>query len=223
MKIEKKPLLLTHEVLGPVQYSETPPLLIMLHGYGSNEQDLFSMASMLNKKFLVVSLRAPQQLPWGGFAWYDIDFDQLGGKMSNVEQAEVSLGKLETLYEELKQAYTFDTKQVYLMGFSQGAILSYALSLKHPEWFKGIMALSGYVLKDIVPTRFKPEAHQHLSYFITHGTQDEVIPVDWGKSATGVLEQLGIKHSYREYPMGHGINPDCFDDIKAYLREEEVL
>jgi phospholipase/carboxylesterase len=223
MKMQKKDLSLYHEVLEPVQYTEKPPLLIMLHGYGSHEQDLFSMAPMLNQKFMVVSARAPQRLPWGGYAWYDINFDQLGGKMSDTEQAKTSLKRLEVFYEELKQSYAFDTNRVYLMGFSQGAILSYALSLQHPKWFKGILALSGYILKELIPEKFKPTDHQHLSYFITHGTADEVISVDWGKSATSVLEQLNIKHSYREYPMGHGINPDCFDDVKAYLRQEEVL
>lgn len=221
--MEKKDLLLYHEVLGPTQYTEKPPLIIMLHGYGSHEQDLFSMAPMLNKKAMVVSLRAPQRLPFGGFAWYDIDFDKIGGKMSNIEQANVSLSKLEQLFEELKQAYTFDTTQVYLMGFSQGAILSYALSLRHPKWFKGVLAMSGYVLKELIPEKFKPQDHQHISCFITHGTADEVIPVSWGRSATEVLEQLSIKHTYHEYPMGHGINPDCFDDVKGYLKDEGIL
>ncbi len=223
MKIKKKDLLLHHELMAPVQYETNPPLLIMLHGYGSHEQDLFSMAKMLNQKCMVVSLRAPQRLAWGGFAWYEIDFDQIGGKMSNIAQAKNSLAKLEALYEELKQAYPFDQNRVYLMGFSQGAILSYALSLKHPEWFKGVLALSGYMLKEIVPEQYRPMDYQHLSYFVSHGNADEVLPVEWGRAATQVLEQLNVKHTYREYPMGHGINPDCFDDIKAYLREEGVL
>ncbi len=215
---------LVHKVLHPESKREKPPLLLMLHGYGSNESDLFSMASMLNTKALVVSLRAPVALDWGGFAWYEIDFTQLGrGRMSDVEQAKKSLAMLRSEIPKIHAKYGTDPDRTWLMGFSQGCILSYALSLGDPRGFSKVLALSGYILKDVVPEAYNQSELLHLDYFVSHGTQDEVLPVDWARTAVGILEKLKISHQYKEYQMGHGVNPECFNDMKIWMKERDML
>jgi phospholipase/carboxylesterase len=213
-----------HEALEPVEKTEKPPLLLMLHGFGSNEQDLFSMAPMLNNKAMVVSLRAPISLPWGGFAWYEIDFNQLGGgKMNNLEQARSSLQLLQQEIPRIHEKYGTDHNQTWLMGFSQGCILSYALSLNQPDRFSKVLALSGYILKELVPEKYPVDDLQNLDFFVSHGTQDEVLPVQWARSSAEVLEKLRINHQFREYPMGHGVNPACFDDIRKWMKTRQML
>lgn len=215
---------LVHEVLEPNQKSDKPPLLLMLHGFGSNEQDLFSMAPMLNNKALIVSLRAPISLPWGGFAWYEIDFNKLGkGKMSNLEQARSSLDLLQKEISKIHERYGTDPAQTWLMGFSQGCILSYALSLNQPEYFSRVLALSGYILKELVPEKYAVDELRKLDFFVSHGVQDEVLPVEWARTSVSVLEKLRISHQFREYPMGHGVNPACFDDMKKWMKERGML
>lgn len=222
--MEKKTLSLAHNLLPAKAPDEKPPLLLMLHGYGSHENDLFSFAPMVNEKATVVSLRAPMSLPWGGFAWYEIDFNALGtGKMSNTEQARESMELIRKVIGEIHEAYGTDPQRVWLVGFSQGAILSYGLSLNYPKEFGKVLALSGYILKDIIPEKYKKDELQHLDYFLSHGTQDEVIPVEWAQQSPKVLEQLGVSHQYREYPMGHGINPECFEDLKLWMWERDMI
>lgn len=222
--MEKKTLSLVHNVLPARSPDEKPPLLLMLHGYGSHENDLFSFADMLNEKATVVSLRAPLSLPWGGFAWYEINFEELGrGKMSNVPQARESIELIRKVIGEIHQAYGTDPGRVWLLGFSQGAILSYGLSLNYPKEFSKVIALSGYVMKDLIPEKYKPEEMQHLDYFQSHGTQDDIIPVEWARQAPKVLEQLKLRHQYREYPIGHGVSPACFEDLKLWMRERQML
>ncbi|MEQ9262114.1 MAG: alpha/beta hydrolase-fold protein [Owenweeksia sp.] len=222
--MQKKNLSLVHEVLAPQQSNEKPPLLIMLHGFGSNEQDLFSMAPMLNQKFLIVSARAPHQLPWGGFAWYEINFEQLGeGKMSNIPQAKESVKRIETFVKEVQEAYGGDPENTWLMGFSQGCILSYAVAMRSPMNFKGVLALSGYILKEITPDQFNPAELQELVFFVSHGIQDDVLPVEWARQSVKILEKLNVEHQYCEYPMGHGVIPECFEDIKKWLKTRQVL
>ena len=217
-------LRLVHQVLEPQSKVEKPPLLLMLHGFGSNEQDLFSMAPMLNQKAMVVSLRAPINLPWGGFAWYEIDFNQLGrGKMSNIEQARESLNLLQEEIPRIHRQYGTDPNHSWLMGFSQGCILSYALALNQPQKFSKVLALSGYILKELVPEKYKREELTNLDFFISHGTQDEVLPVEWARTASEIMEKLSIRHQYREYPIGHGINPQCFDDLKKWMKERSMI
>ncbi|WP_417601573.1 alpha/beta hydrolase [Owenweeksia hongkongensis] len=215
-------LSLVHEVLPPQQKTEKPPLLLMLHGFGSHEQDLFGMAPMLNEKCFVVSARAPIDLPWGGFAWYEIDFSNLGEKMNNVPQAKESMERILKFIDEVHETYGTDPENVNLLGFSQGSILSYGLSLSHPEKFQKVIALSGYIMPDIVLEKYNPESLKHLDIFASHGTADEVLPVDWARNAMKVLEQLNISHQYREYAMGHGVSPECFEDLKSWMKEKGV-
>ncbi len=218
----KANLNLVHEVLEPKNKTEKPPLLLMLHGYGSHEQDLFSMAPMLNDDCLIVSARAPITLPWGGFAWYEIDFDNKGGKMSNIPQAKESLEIILKFIDEVHEAYGTDPEKIHLFGFSQGCILSYALALNHPQKFQNIFALSGYILKDIIPEKFKSSELAHLDVFASHGTQDEVLPVEWARNAMKILEKLKIPHQYKEYPMGHGINNECLEDLQQWMKERQL-
>ncbi len=223
--MQTKELSLVHLVL-PAEDPDTekPPLLLMLHGYGSHENDLFSMAPMLNKKATVVSVRAPRPLPWGGFAWYDIQFENLGkGKMSDIPQARESYQQILDFLPEVHQAYGTDPDQCWLMGFSQGCILSYALALNNPAKFQKVLALSGYMLKELLPEKFSQAALKHLDFFVSHGTADEVIPVEWARTAVDILEKLQLKHQYREYPMGHGINPECFEDLKKWMKVRAMI
>ncbi len=218
----KADLSLVHEVLQPKNKSEKPPLLLLLHGYGSHEQDLFSMAPMLNEDCLIVSARAPLTLPWGGFAWYEIDFDNKGGKMSNIPQAKKSLSKILKFIDEVHEAYDTNPEKTHLLGFSQGCILSYALALNHPEKFQKIFALSGYILKDTIPEKFKGSELAHLDIFASHGTMDEVLPVEWARNAVKILEKLNIQYQYMEYAMGHGVNQQCFDDLQKWMKERSM-
>jgi len=223
--MDTKELSLTHLVLQADQPdTPKPPLLLMLHGYGSHENDLFSMAPMLNKKATVVSVRAPKTLPWGGFAWYDIQFENIGrGKISDIPEAKESLQKIKNFIPEVHEAYGTDPEQTWLMGFSQGCILSYALSLNYPDMVSKVMALSGYILKDLMPEKFAAQQLKHLDFFVSHGKVDEVLPIDWARTAVQILEKLKVSHQYREYQMGHGITPQCFDDLKMWMKSRDML
>ncbi len=109
------------------------PLLLLLHGYGSNEQDLFSFATELPDDYYIVSARAPYNMQYGSYAWYAINFDADQNKFSDHEQAKISRDLIAHFIDELVANYPIDTKNVTLVGFSQGAILSYAVALSYPE------------------------------------------------------------------------------------------
>ena len=218
----KANLSLTHEILEPKNKSDKPPLLLMLHGFGSHEQDLFSMAPMLNEDCLIVSARAPLTLPWGGYAWYEIEFDNSGAKKSNVPQAKESLETILKFIDEVHKAYGTDPEKTHLFGFSQGCILSYALALSHPQKFQKIFALSGYIMKDLIPEKFKSSELAHLDVFASHGTQDEVLPVGLARNAVKILEKLKVSHQYKEYAMGHGVNQQCFDDLQKWMKSRSI-
>ncbi|ARN79055.1 phospholipase [Nonlabens spongiae] len=203
---------------------ENAPLLLLLHGYGSNEDDLFSFSPELDEGIFIVSARAPYDLPPYGAAWYAINFDAAGGKFSDLDQARKSMQLIRTFVDELKTAYDIDPENLNILGFSQGAILSYALSLSDPNLFKNVVAMSGYVNEDLVEdraglnARFR-ESENPTNYFISHGTMDQVIPFDWAKKAIPLMDEARADYVFKDYPAGHGVARDNFYDMKKWLEE----
>lgn len=193
------------------------PLLLLLHGYGSNEEDLFSFAPELPNDSFVISVRAPYDLQPYGHAWYAIHFDADENKFSDNDQAKESVEILANFIDEIVKKYPIDTKNVTLIGFSQGAILSYATALNYPEKVAKVVALSGYLNQEILPEVFDTQAISHLKFFISHGAVDQVIPVEWARKAKPALEKLSLEVEYQEYPIGHGVSPKNFFDFKNWL------
>jgi phospholipase/carboxylesterase len=196
---------------------EKNPVLILLHGYGSNEEDLFSFATELPDDCYVISVRAPYDLQPYGHAWYAIHFDADENKFSDNAQAKESVELIASFIDEIVKQYAIDTKNVTLIGFSQGAILSYATALTYPEKIAKVVALSGYFNQDILPEVIDTKAISHLKFFVSHGSVDQVIPVEWARKAKPALENLGLEVAYHEYPIGHGVAPQNFFDFKNWL------
>ena len=208
---------LDYLIQEPKIIHEKNPVLILLHGYGSNEEDLFSFAPELPDDSYVISIRAPYDLQPYGHAWYAIHFDADENKFSDNEQAKESVTLIAGFIDEIVKQYPIDTKNVTLIGFSQGAILSYATALTYPEKIAKVVALSGYFNQDILPEVIDTKAISHLKFFVSHGTVDQVIPVDWARKAKPALENLGLEVEYQEYPIGHGVSPKNFFDFKNWL------
>lgn len=195
------------------------PLLLLLHGYGSNEEDLFSFATELPDEYYVISARAPYDMMYGSYAWYAINFDADENKFSDIEQAKSSRDLISNFIDELLANYAIDSENVTLIGFSQGCILSYAVALSYPQKIKRVVAMSGYFNAEIATENFKENNFSNLKIFASHGSVDQVVPVDWARKAEPTLKQLGIDIVYKEYPIGHGVSPQNFYDFKNWLRQ----
>ena len=100
---------LQYLVRKPKKVSENPPLLILLHGYGSNKEDLFSFAEELPDDFLIISAQAPHEIGFEGYAWYAINFDAMNVKFSDLEQAKESIDIIAKFIDEIQQKYQTNT------------------------------------------------------------------------------------------------------------------
>ncbi len=198
----------------------TAPLLIMLHGYGSDENDLFSFASELPKELFIISLKAPYSLEPFGNAWYAINFDAGQNKWSDNEQAKQSRDLIAQFIDEAIENYPVNENNVSLLGFSQGTILCYAVALTYPEKVNNVIALSGYVNKDLLPESSDIYNYKHLNFYCSHGSEDQVIPVDWARQTEPFLNSLKINHQYSEFPVGHGVAPQNFYEFKEWLKDK---
>lgn len=212
--------MLTYKVRAPKKKNQNPPLLILLHGYGSHEDDLFSFAPELPEELLIVSARAPLSLGFGGFAWYSINFDATSNeKFSNLDEASVSLNLIEDFIDSIIKEYQVDLNKIFVLGFSQGAILSYALAMRNPSKLTKVLALSGYINKELLPNNIAVEDVRPLDFFISHGTVDQVLPFTWIKKSLPILDNLKINYTFKNYPVGHGVNPQNFKDFKNWITE----
>lgn len=210
-------LSLYHLVREPKVKQEKNPLLLLVHGYGSNEEDLFGFAAQLPDEYFIISVRAPYNLPGAGYAWYAINFDADMNKFTDDAQAAQSRDMIAAFIDEAIAKYPIDKDNVTLIGFSQGAILSYSVALKYPEKINRVAALSGYLHQPIVAEDVHTKDLSHLKFFISHGVVDQVIPVEWARKAPEFLNTLGIKNVYHEYPVGHGVAPQNFYDLVKWL------
>lgn len=206
-----------HHITRPSSLAENAPLLIMCHGYGSDENDLFSFASELPEELFIISIRAPYPLQPYGNAWYAINFDADKGKWSDNEEAKTSRDAIAGFIDEACAEYHVNADNVTLLGFSQGTILSYSVALTYPEKVKQIIALSGYINEDIIPKDLTAANYKDLDFYCSHGSVDQVIPVDWARKASPFLKELNIKHHYAEFPVGHGVAPQNFYELKDWL------
>ncbi|GAB4207473.1 MAG: phospholipase [Roseiflexaceae bacterium] len=215
-------LSLPHVVRRPAKQDGAPPMLVLLHGYGSNEHDLFGLAPYLDERLLIVSARAPLTLMPGGYAWFHLGFEQTGGISFDLPGMLHQVDRVATFVEEAATAYGADPKRVFLGGFSQGAIMTAVTLVRRPGLLAGALMLSGALFPEAqaqtLPPDFKPEALAGVPVLITHGTHDPVLPVALGRALRSLLERYPVELTYREYPMAHEINLDSLRDVADWLR-----
>jgi len=208
---------LEHVVRAPAGGAPPPPLVLLLHGLGADERDLFPLARGLDPRFLVVSARAPYLALPTGFAWYAVDRTTTPPTIDPAE-VEASREALEELLPELCAAYDADPARAFLFGFSQGAVLGYALALARPDLVRGLVAHSGRVLPQSLSRAAPAAALGRLEALVLHGARDDVIPVARGREAPTLLAPLlGSRIEYREYAMGHGISEESLADADRWL------
>jgi phospholipase/carboxylesterase len=191
-----------------------PPLALLLHGYGSHERDLFDFADQLDPRLHVVSARAPLSLPWGGYAWYHLG-GAPGRLLPDAATRTAAVELLERFVAGLPANVGADPARVYLLGFSQGAIMSLALAARRRELLAGVVAISGYLDPDTLPV--PAPSFAGLPILQLHGSHDDVIPVVAAHMTRDALQGTEARHEYHEYAIGHGIHPAGLGQIQRWL------
>ena len=215
-----KNLSLYHVIREPLRPSPgLPPALVLLHGVRSNEQDLLGLAAALDDRFFVASVRAPIVMGPASFGWYHVEFTPGGGYIINENEAVESRGLVLQFVRELKEAYSIDPDRVYVMGFSQGCILSLGAALKEPRSFAGVVGMSGRLLDSLVEDTAPASDLKGLPVMVVHGTRDTVIPINYGRAIHELLSRLPVDLTYREYPTAHNVTAESISDIGNWLSD----
>ena len=192
-------------------------LIIMLHGLSGDENVMWIFDQALPRTATVISPRALYDSELGGYSWArsvvrdeldDVDF-------------QAALEVLPRFIDEMLALYEAEPQHVIVLGFSQGAALSYALSLKQPDRLRGVIALAGFLphsLSAPQPERNAVRSKDALPrYLILHGTHDEAVPIDRAREARSVLEERGAVVEYHEHHVGHKVSAQGMKEIARFI------
>ncbi|MGG3449851.1 alpha/beta hydrolase [Domibacillus aminovorans] len=205
---------LVYELRSPenIEPGKKYPAIFLLHGMGSNEQNMMPLVSGMDKNRFVFSIRGPIQQP-PGYAFFTIQ----GFGNPHRDAFDSAINKLENFIEYAVEKYQVNTDDLFLMGFSQGAILSMTLGLKLGTRIKGIIALSGYI-PAFVKEEYDIQSMDQVAAFISHGEYDQVLPYEWGVNAEAFYKQHGAASTFSAYPEGHTVSNKNHHDFTAWFK-----
>jgi phospholipase/carboxylesterase len=192
-------------------------LLVLLHGVGGNELNLQDLAAASDPRILSLLVRGPLPLDQGSFSWYRVGFTAQGPFLDTV-QAEAGRLRLATFIGNLQRETGLGPDRTVVAGFSQGGIMSTGLALTRPDLVAGFGLLSGRILPEIAPRIAARDELAGLSGFISHGLQDNVLPLSWAERSESWLTELGVAFQSRRYPAGHEITAAMAQDFHAWVQ-----
>jgi thioredoxin 1 len=205
-------------VTNTVKGSASQRLLLLVHGYAADEQDLGGLLPYLDPDgvFAAVMPRAPMAAPGTpGYMWYDmVGGDDVAGQFAT------ALDELDALVDEQCAQLGFDRSQAIFGGFSQGGGLALALGLFTPADGRprvrpaGVLAMSPAAMTGPVD-----EGARDVRVLVQHGRDDPLIPVQRSRDLARDLREFGIPTVYREYPMEHQVALEGLRDAREWLSE----
>jgi phospholipase/carboxylesterase len=192
------------------------PALVLIHGVGSHERDLVGLASAFDARLDVHSLRAPLVRGPESFAWFSVTFGPQG-PIHDATEAEAARQKIVAFVRALREDPAIDPTRIYLLGFSQGAILSLSVAYTEPTLIAGVVAISGRTLQEIAAGVKGKRIESGPRVLLMHGTDDTKLPFAHAEASEHVLKGAGLPYDFKSYPVGHTVSAPMRDDIAAWL------
>jgi phospholipase/carboxylesterase len=202
----------------PADPADGAPVIVLLHGRGSNKSDLMGLRPGLPPEAIVVTPQAPfSGAQWGyggGWAWYKY----LGGTTPDPDTFLSGQAQLEEFFANLPQILPVKPGPIVIGGFSQGATSSLAYALRHPGTVAGVLVFSGF-LADHPSVAATPETVAGTRFFWGHGHGDPMISHATGEQGRAALRAAGADLTTGDYPIGHSIDPGELHDASTWLSE----
>jgi phospholipase/carboxylesterase len=208
--------MLRHRVEVPSRRpdSEPMPMVLLIHGRGADMNDLADLAPMFDTaegcRFVLPNAPKPFEPYPGmsaGWTWFE------GWPPQHASVVE-SRAEMLRFLDEITEKYPTPEGKLIVGGFSQGALMALDSGLRTQKKLAGIIAMSGGLYEqDLIDL----SAHKSLPVLIAHGSQDEVVPVNYARRARAVLENAGLDVDYAEYPMSHQVAMEEAQQVKAFI------
>ena len=194
---------------------ENSPSIFLLHGYGSNKEDLFSLEGYLPKNHTIISLEATILLPFGGFTWFEVNQEDIINKSyykkeEDVDEiAEVIINNI----NKLSTQFGLNKSDTTVLGFSQGGSICWKLGLNYSENIRRILPISSYI--NVFENKI--DNHNNILTYTSHGLYDDIIPIDLVKETILELIESNDNITFEEFPSGHTINQENLFSIIKWI------
>lgn len=196
-----------------------PWLLVLLHGVGSHERDLHGLAAAVPAQFHVLSLRAPLQLGPDAFGWFTFVVNPDGSRVIDTAQEARSRPLVARTVRSAAGQLGIPAERVVVGGFSQGGIMSVSLLLTEPTLLTAAMVMHGRLLPEILPLAAPPAGLSGRRLWVSHGTEDQMIPVAAGRDISDRLQDMPIDITYTEFPGVHELRPAEVAAVMSWLAD----
>lgn len=191
--------------------------MLLIHGLTGDENSMWVFARNLSSEYWMVAPRAPHPAQPTGYSWREkFDSSQFG--RPTIEQLRPGAEALIRLVDEYSASNKIDASTFDVMGFSQGAAMSNVLAFLYPNRIRKVGILAGFVpggLEELAPQR----PLQGKPFFVTHGTRDEMVPVERARSSIDILEQAGANVTYCEDDVAHKVSVNCLRALKEFFTD----
>ena len=197
-----KPLLQFTRLPRPRSAEPVRAVLLLLHGIGANEQTMLPLADGADSRMDVLSLRAPLAVGPSAYQWFPLRItDQ--GRQTDAGAAEQSRLAVLALIRNYRAYYS--DRAVYLMGFSQGAVMALITTLTAPEDVQGAVCFSGRFPVEFLDRIAPEERLRRTQLWVAHGRGDTMLPITYGRDVRDLLVRTKTPHLYEEFAGGHEI------------------
>ncbi|REK71867.1 alpha/beta hydrolase [Paenibacillus paeoniae] len=200
-----------------VEPDKTYPTVFTLHGKGSNERNMAGLTEPLEGDFITIHIRGDLLLG-AGYQYYELK--SLGNPVR--ESFDRAVQQLEAFIGYASEKYPVDTGRRYLLGFSQGAIISLTLALTLGDALQGIVALNGYI-PQFVKTEYSVKAMEDVSVFLSHGEYDSVFPIHIGHETAEYMQGMTSRLTFKTYASDHGVTEENKADYVSWLLQEAAI
>lgn len=207
-----------HHLYKPADNAAKKPwLLVLMHGVGSNEQDLFGLADFVPPNFHVLSLRAPYTMASHMYAWFHFGINPDGSRTIDEKQEHASRQQIEAAVQQACIQLQVPHERVVLGGFSQGGIMALSILLTQPQTLQAAMIWHSRLLPEMAEQEAPAAALAGRKAWVSHGTADDVIPLAQAHAIRTRLQATPVDLSYHEYPCRHEIHPQELQSSMQWL------
>lgn len=195
----------------PNNETSEPRVMLLLHGYQGNENVMWILTKPLSGDYLLIAPRAPIKHSDDQFVWHEIT-----QQWPDISTYRHLTGQLLTHIDQWLGEQGRKIAKYDVMGFSQGAVMAYALALLYPQRINRVAALAGFI-----PHAWQDQTDlkvtENKAFFIAHGTQDDIIPIKKAHQAADLLKENGGQVTFCEAEIGHKLSANCFNGLGEFF------
>lgn len=186
-------------------------IMLLLHGHLGNENSMWILTNPLPQDYILLAPRAPLKLGEDQYSWHKVT-----PAWPDLDQYQIITDELLARVAAWQAESDLSIERYDLMGFSQGAVLAYALSILHPKKIRKVAALAGFIPQSW-QEKLSPGLLKDKEFYISHGKRDQIVPLSQGRKAAHLLQESGAEVLFCEANSGHKLSVNCFKGLGTFF------